>query len=376
MSTYTEREVGLAVAMLKHAGPGIMAEINFDKVATETGYKDAQNAKVCCGRFIKKLAESSNGPPAPVVQKSNKRKVSDDAPANATGNEEGVVTANKRGRPSTKNRKAKTKKAVETDDKHDVQPIGERESYRNFTSPEFNPENQALTSSPSSPVIHHPKTLRSLPEEIINMPQKSTIDEQFRFLICCIRHSDNGKVSLVVVKKSLSVNFEKVANECDIVSKRAAAMRYERMMKAHGIHPSQAAGGSPSQDSPGLRTPPNKAATCATPTKSKKRKVGGIATINSGAFTDDEESFLTKIKVKPENSKKAKTEEFATDADFCVSSTQIFGGVNDSNGVQKSGLFKGCGSSVQDTSVGTGGGKPYSKKSIRGGDKAMAIDFA
>ncbi|MCJ1284258.1 hypothetical protein MMC26_003589 [Xylographa opegraphella] len=50
-------------------------------------------------------------------------------------------------------------------------------------------------------------------------------DEQFKFLISCIRYSNNGKV-----------DFTEVAKECAIVTKGAAAKRYERMMKAHGIH--------------------------------------------------------------------------------------------------------------------------------------------
>ncbi|KAI0974704.1 hypothetical protein F4678DRAFT_470087 [Xylaria arbuscula] len=55
------------------------------------------------------------------------------------------------------------------------------------------------------------------------MPALDT-DSQFRFLIACIRHSSAGKV-----------DFEEVRKECDIISKGAAAKRYERLMKAHGI---------------------------------------------------------------------------------------------------------------------------------------------
>ncbi|CAJ2510967.1 Uu.00g065920.m01.CDS01 [Anthostomella pinea] len=56
-------------------------------------------------------------------------------------------------------------------------------------------------------------------------------DSQFRFLISCIRHSASGKV-----------DFEEVRKECDIVTRGAAAKRYERLMKAHGIAPSGATG--------------------------------------------------------------------------------------------------------------------------------------
>ncbi|KAE9371981.1 hypothetical protein N431DRAFT_535641 [Stipitochalara longipes BDJ] len=54
-------------------------------------------------------------------------------------------------------------------------------------------------------------------------------EEQFKFLISCIRYSNNGKV-----------DFGQVAKECNIVSKGAAAKRYERMMRAHGIAPNAA----------------------------------------------------------------------------------------------------------------------------------------
>ncbi|RDW88090.1 hypothetical protein BP6252_00122 [Coleophoma cylindrospora] len=49
-------------------------------------------------------------------------------------------------------------------------------------------------------------------------------EDQFKFLISCIRYSNNGKV-----------DFSQVAKECQIVSKGAAAKRYERMMRTHGI---------------------------------------------------------------------------------------------------------------------------------------------
>ncbi|KAF7879866.1 uncharacterized protein EAF02_008036 [Botrytis sinoallii] len=54
-------------------------------------------------------------------------------------------------------------------------------------------------------------------------------EEQFKFLISCIRYSNNGKV-----------DFGQVAKECKIVTKGAAAKRYERMMRSHGIAPNAA----------------------------------------------------------------------------------------------------------------------------------------
>ncbi|KAI1825220.1 hypothetical protein F4861DRAFT_538310 [Xylaria intraflava] len=56
------------------------------------------------------------------------------------------------------------------------------------------------------------------------MPTGPDTDSQFRFLIACIRHSTAGRV-----------DFEEVRKECGIVTKGAAAKRYERLMKAHNI---------------------------------------------------------------------------------------------------------------------------------------------
>ncbi|KAI1149615.1 hypothetical protein F4825DRAFT_464001 [Nemania diffusa] len=64
------------------------------------------------------------------------------------------------------------------------------------------------------------------------MPAGPDTDSQFRFLISCIRNSTAGKV-----------DFEEVRKECDIISKGAAAKRYERLMKAHNISPSGASNG-------------------------------------------------------------------------------------------------------------------------------------
>lgn len=54
-------------------------------------------------------------------------------------------------------------------------------------------------------------------------------EEQFKFLISCIRYSNNGKVQLLPVTVHLfradhhiQVDFGQVARECKIVSKGAA----------------------------------------------------------------------------------------------------------------------------------------------------------
>ncbi|KAK6528739.1 hypothetical protein TWF694_003978 [Orbilia ellipsospora] len=55
-------------------------------------------------------------------------------------------------------------------------------------------------------------------------PSTATADDQFMFLISCIKHSKNGRP-----------DFELVAKERGIVTKGAAAKRFSRMMKQQGI---------------------------------------------------------------------------------------------------------------------------------------------
>ncbi|KAF3911990.1 hypothetical protein AA313_de0207021 [Arthrobotrys entomopaga] len=55
-------------------------------------------------------------------------------------------------------------------------------------------------------------------------PNTTTTDDQFMFLISCIKHSKNGRP-----------DFELVAKERGIVTKGAASKRFSRMMKHHGI---------------------------------------------------------------------------------------------------------------------------------------------
>ncbi|RMJ27901.1 hypothetical protein PHISP_01244 [Aspergillus sp. HF37] len=88
-----------------------------------------------------------------------------------------------------------------------------------------------------------------------------TADEQYQFLINCIKHSNQGKP-----------NFEEVARECNIVSKGAAAKRYERLMKSHGISPSAIAAPSPSKSDKGGDDSEPAALVSATKAGGAKRK--------------------------------------------------------------------------------------------------------
>ncbi|KAI1381472.1 hypothetical protein F4677DRAFT_440688 [Hypoxylon crocopeplum] len=114
------------------------------------------------------------------------------------------------------------------------------------------------------------------------------VDSQFRFLIACIKNSTAGKV-----------DFGEVAKECDIVTKGAAAKRYERLMKAHGITTPGGASGlkkeaKDSKDGIKPRTP-------------KKRKLAEVDE-NAG---DVDEPVKTEVKgeVKTEDSIAVKAEQ-------------------------------------------------------------------
>ncbi|KAF3070555.1 hypothetical protein GL218_00708 [Daldinia childiae] len=115
------------------------------------------------------------------------------------------------------------------------------------------------------------------------------VDSQFKFLIVCIKHSTAGKI-----------DFGEVAKECEIVSKGAAAKRYERLMKAHGIGTAGGTGGvkkesKDSKDGVKTRTP------------SKKRK---LAAVDEDAG-DADEPVKTEVKgeVKTEDSIAVKAEQ-------------------------------------------------------------------
>ncbi|MCJ1478300.1 hypothetical protein MMC13_006977 [Lambiella insularis] len=94
-------------------------------------------------------------------------------------------------------------------------------------------------------------------------------DDQFKFLISCIRWSNNGKI-----------DFTEVAKECSVVTKGAAAKRYERLMKAHGIH--QPISSRDTAVEP-LRPKGGPASN-----SSKKRKQDQFDTTNDVAADDDE----------------------------------------------------------------------------------------
>ncbi|KAF3765966.1 hypothetical protein M406DRAFT_329810 [Cryphonectria parasitica EP155] len=121
------------------------------------------------------------------------------------------------------------------------------------------------------------------------MAPPSNTEDQFKFLIACIKHSTAGKI-----------DFTQVATECDIISKGAAAKRYERLMKAHGITGNGLGGGragSPAASGPSTPVTPGgrKAATNPRTPASKKRKLAA-----RGADIDEDVKTEVKAEVKHE----------------------------------------------------------------------------
>ncbi|PYH36834.1 uncharacterized protein BO87DRAFT_452857 [Aspergillus neoniger CBS 115656] len=105
-------------------------------------------------------------------------------------------------------------------------------------------------------------------------PNRITPEEQLQFLLSCIRHSNSGKIDFTVV-----------AQECNIITKAAAAKRYERLLKSHGINtsggPLSSANNTPAKKRTGASSTSNTTATesttTSTPTKGRKRKADGIS---------------------------------------------------------------------------------------------------
>ncbi|KAF7872489.1 hypothetical protein EAF04_003410 [Stromatinia cepivora] len=115
-------------------------------------------------------------------------------------------------------------------------------------------------------------------------------EEQFKFLISCIRYSNNGKV-----------DFGQVAKECNIVTKGAAAKRYERMMRSHGIAPN-AASIKPAPSSSSSPSAPTSASRNKS-SSSKKRKFS-----HEEENIDDEEETSNQVASKSRLKREVKSE--------------------------------------------------------------------
>ncbi|KAK4205622.1 hypothetical protein QBC40DRAFT_291652 [Triangularia verruculosa] len=81
-------------------------------------------------------------------------------------------------------------------------------------------------------------------------------EQHLKFLLSCIKHASAGKV-----------NFDAVAQELGIVSKAAAAKRYERLLKAHDINPASIPKGGEASTTTPKKTPTKRKRNEAPPLK-------------------------------------------------------------------------------------------------------------
>ncbi|OJJ86776.1 uncharacterized protein ASPGLDRAFT_1269082 [Aspergillus glaucus CBS 516.65] len=114
-----------------------------------------------------------------------------------------------------------------------------------------------------------------------------TNDDQFQFLISCIRHSNNGKI-----------DYTEVAKECSIVSRGAAVKRYSRLMKAHRIN----TGGDTNTTSTSTSTPTGSTNTTPKKTTNGKRKT-------TDSETDTESNGKSKASKKGKKDKAVESAE-------------------------------------------------------------------
>ncbi|KAF1981310.1 hypothetical protein K402DRAFT_458157 [Aulographum hederae CBS 113979] len=146
------------------------------------------------------------------------------------------------------------------------------------------------------------------------------VNDKLEFLICCIQNTKDGKPDWTVV-----------AQQCNIVSKEAAAKRYERMVKAVNVpkakedsnsgdnkaaSPSKKAAAKPS--SPIKKTPakpraPRKAKNAADGETPAKRRKTAVKKSEESVVDDDEEMEEADSKVKAEEA--GDSEEADADAD-------------------------------------------------------------
>ncbi|KAK4987478.1 hypothetical protein LTR50_004610 [Elasticomyces elasticus] len=103
-------------------------------------------------------------------------------------------------------------------------------------------------------------------------------DDHTKFLISCIRNTENGKPK-----------FAEVAKECDIVSAGAAAKRYERLLKANGISTKGAAAAKRTVTTP---TKVTKSTKKGTPKSTRKLKAKPAAIHDDDDDDDDKESVV------------------------------------------------------------------------------------
>lgn len=175
-------------------------------------------------------------------------------------------------------------------------------------------------------------------------------EDQFKFLIACIKHSTAGKVGKVHEQGTLhgadlspyQIDFSQVATECEIVTKGAAsvhstvfsvafvltnvnsAKRYERLMKAHGIAGNGGGGraSSPAPSGPSTPTTPvpgkvlAKAAGKNRAPANKKRKLAARG-------DDIDENIKTEVKTEIKNEAAQNSDPSHSDGSYNANPTDV-----------------------------------------------------
>ncbi|CAD6575496.1 MAG: hypothetical protein ASARMPRED_007250 [Alectoria sarmentosa] len=252
--------------------------------------------------------------------------------------------------PSTEDTATEDTNTEDTDTKDTYLPATEDTAIENITRPEV--------------VVRFVKEVKGM--------APASNEEQFKFLISCIRHSNNGKASLHLFLTHFcdadchQVDFDKVADECKIVTKGAAAKRYERMMKSNGIHQSQSGGSTVSsiRDTP-VASPRRKASPSAG-SSNKKRKLDNFNETTSSLNTDDDEglsnikaesSTTVKIEsIKAEPIKEEQTSQECTPDTTFSGGAMGFDGANDSTFFDEFLAFGGSGRQVNGSQAALNGG--------------------
>jgi hypothetical protein len=203
-------------------------------------------------------------------------------------------------------------------------------------------------------------------------------EDQFKFLISCIRYSNNGKVRAPTADDStdrltltgrlypgrkgvqhrqqgrsvsniLTIFFQTPFPMYQAEFLNHSAKRYERMMKAHGIAPNAAS----VRPSP-ARTPKTECRDSAPASSSKKRKADAFIEDNAGA--DDEEGFGN-IKserggnIKEEKYVKEEHEQSQLSLDDATNLMHYYDAQVNYGGAQL-GIDEGCGSEYGGSSAG------------------------
>ncbi|KAF7588792.1 hypothetical protein BBP40_005223 [Aspergillus hancockii] len=119
---------------------------------------------------------------------------------------------------------------------------------------------------------------------------RTSDNEQLEFLLSCIRHSNAGKV-----------DFEEVAKECNVVTKGAAAKRYERLTKSRNNTPGSTAAKTASPASSSKKSGVTKRRKAAPSKKETKKKLKELKVIAVARAENLVAQWTDSLKVEDES---------------------------------------------------------------------------